>query len=191
LQGNAQPNVAAFRFTGYAPPKRGNDWKNHRRGKDYGSEIMIRFNHLALTAVAVIGLAAPASAQQAGGGPAPGTGNGVAIAAGNQDENASYNRVIGKVGADPVGKEKAKRAASRRPVPATAADVVPGAIVRDAKGVNLGRIESIDGDSAILAFSTGKIRYPLIGFGKDPSGLLINLTTSDFLAQVSKAKTSS
>lgn len=145
-----------------------------------------------LLAVAMAGLSAsPLAAQAVQGGPAPGTGNGAGIAASNQEENASYNRVIGKVGADPVKAEKAKRAAKAKAVPATAADVVPGAVVRDVTGAALGKVESIDGDSAILAYGSGKIRFPLIGFGKDPQGLLISLTTKDFLALVEKARASS
>lgn len=149
---------------------------------------MIKFRHLVLTAGFAVGLAVPAAAQVSqSGGATPGTGNGTAIANSARDEAASYNNVIGRVGADPVGKEKAKRAAKAKPVPATAADVVPGATVRDFNGLALGKIESIDGDSAILDYSSGKIRFPLIGFGKDQQGLLINLTTKDFLALVAKA----
>jgi hypothetical protein len=149
--------------------------------------------YLVIAAVAAICFAAPAAAQVGPGAggvqPAPGSGNSTAMVNNSREENASYNNVIGKVGADPVGKEKAKRAAMARAVPATAADIVPGAAVRDAKGVALGTIEKIDGDSAILVYSTGKIRYPLVGFGKDPQGLLISLSTQDFLALVSKAST--
>lgn len=152
---------------------------------------MLKLHHGAIALIAFATLSGPALGQARGAGegaaPAPGTGNGAALANGLREENAAYNRVIGKVGADPVGKEKAKAAAKVRAVAATAADIVPGAAVRDAKGIALGRIESIDGDSAILVFATGKIRYPLVGFGKDPQGLLISLTTSDFLALVAKA----
>lgn len=150
---------------------------------------MLKFRVLA---VALAGLsAAPLWAQAAPGGPAAGTGNGAAIASNSQDENASYNRVIGKVGADPVASEKRKRLAKLKAIPAAASDVVAGASVRDANGAALGKVESIDGDSAILVFGSGKIRYPLIGFGKDAQGLLINLSTRDFLAAVAKAKTDS
>ena len=154
--------------------------------------VMMRFAFLAVSSVALAAIAVPAAAQQAGaGGPAPGTGNGAAIAATNREENSSYNRVIGKVGSDPVGAEKAKRAAKTKAVAASPADVVPGAAVRDVGGAALGKVESIDGDSAILVYSSGKIRFPLIGFGKDSEGLLINLSTKDFLALIEKAKTSS
>ena len=149
----------------------------------------MKLRHLVLAVGATFITGSPVLAQAAPGGPQPGTGNGAAIASGNREEAASYNSVIGKVGSDPVGKEKAKRAAKARAVPATAADIVPGAAVRDAKGVALGTIEKIDGDSAILVYSTGKIRYPLVGFGKDPQGLVISLSTQDFLALVAKAST--
>ena len=153
---------------------------------------MIKFRFLAAAAL-VVGLAAPAASQQAGGqgaAPAAGSGNSAAMASGSRAESAAYNRIIGQVGADPVKQEKAKAAIKSKPVPATPADVVAGAVVRDVKGVALGKVESIDGDSAILVYTSGKIRFPLIGFGKDSQGLLINLSTKDFLALVEKAKAS-
>lgn len=133
-------------------------------------------------------LSFPAAAQQAGSIGTPGTGNGAGIASSNRDESESYNRVIGKVGSDPVGIEKRKRTVKPKAVAATSADVVAGAAVRDVNGAALGKIESIDGDSAILVFGSGKIRFPLVGFGKDADGLLINLSTKDFLAAVAAAK---
>lgn len=151
---------------------------------------MINIRCLTIGVIAAAASATAALAQQQGG-PLPGTSNGAAVASSNREENASYNRVIGKVGSDPVKEEKAKSAARAKPVPATAADIVVGAAVRDVKGAALGKVESIDGDSAILAYSTGKVRFPLVGFGKDANGLLINLSTQDFLALVEKAKTSS
>ena len=148
----------------------------------------MKLRDLVLAVGATIITASPVLAQAAPGGPQPGTGNGAAIASSNRDEAASYNSVIGKVGSDPVGREKAKRTAKARAVPATAADIVAGAAVRDINGATLGTIEKIDGDSAILVYSTGKIRYPLIGFGKDAKGLLIDRSTKDFLALVAAAK---
>lgn len=145
---------------------------------------MIKFRHLALAAFATAGCASGAWAQA--GVPTPGTVNGAAAANNYREETASYNGVIGKVGSDPVAAEKAKRAMRLKAVPATPADVVPGAAVRDIKGAALGKVESIDGDSAILIFSSGKVRFPLIGFGKDQQGLLINLTTQELLARLGK-----
>jgi hypothetical protein len=34
--------------------------------------------------------------------------------------------------------------------------------------------------------ASGKVRFPLIGFGKDRQGLLINLTTQELLARLEK-----
>ncbi|MEO6361321.1 MAG: hypothetical protein ABIO43_12245 [Sphingomicrobium sp.] len=153
---------------------------------------MIKFRFVVVAALA--GLASPAMAQLVpgqGSGPAPGAGNGAAMVNANRGENENYNRLIGKVGSQPVKQEQAKAAAKVKAVPAKAGDVVAGAAVRDAKGVALGTVESIDGDSAILVYSSGKIRFPLVGFGKDPQGLLISLSTQDFLALVAKAKSSS
>lgn len=164
---------------------------------------MIKLRHIALFAIVASAVGAPTAAQVGGapisnpgsaGGPAaplPGSGNGAGMADSLREENASYNRVIGKVGSNPVDMEKTKRAIKARPVAATAADVVPGATVRDVAGAALGKVESIDGDSAILVYSSGKIRFPLVGFGKDSEGLVINLSTKDFLALVEKAKASS
>lgn len=153
---------------------------------------MIKVRQWAVVSAAV--LASPAVAQQQPGqgvAPAPGSRDGAAVAMSTREESASYNSVIGKVGAEPVKAEKARREAKAKAVPATAADILPGAAVRDINGAALGMIEKLDGDSAILTFSTGKIRYPIIGFGKDTAGLLINLSTKDFLAAVAKAKTAS
>ena len=145
---------------------------------------MIQFRHLAVAAITAAGCASGAFAQA--GVPTPGTVNGAAAANNYREETARYNGVIGKVGVDPVRTEKAKRAAQLKAAPATPADVVPGAAVRDIKGASLGKVESIDGDSAILVFSSGKVRFPLIGFGKDRQGLLINLTTQELLARLEK-----
>lgn len=146
---------------------------------------MIKFRHLAVAAIGIAGWAGAAFAQA--GVPTPGTVNGASAASNYREETASYNSVIGKVGSDPVAVEKSKRAARAKAVPAAPADVIPGATVRDIKGETIGKVESIDGDSAILVFASGKIRFPIIGFGKDQQGLLISLTTKEFLALVEKA----
>ncbi|MEO6361322.1 MAG: hypothetical protein ABIO43_12250 [Sphingomicrobium sp.] len=155
---------------------------------------MIQRFTLALAVVAFVGFSAAAPAQVGPGAggvqPLPGSGNSAEMTKNNREQNEAYNSIIGKVGADPVGMEKAKRAVKTKAVPATAADIMPGAVVRDVNGAALGKVESIDGDSAILVYSSGKIRFPLVGFGKDPQGLLISLTTKDFLALVQKAKVS-
>jgi hypothetical protein len=138
-------------------------------------------------------LTVPAAAQQAGGTgaglPTAGTDDSAALAVGKREEETNYQQLMREKGMDKVGEQKRKRKGSKPArVPATAAEVVVGAAVRDTNGVALGRIESIDGEDAILVYTGGKIRFPLIGFGKDAQGLLINLSTQDFFALVEKAK---
>lgn len=124
-----------------------------------------------------------------GGLPTAGTDDSAALAIGNREEESNYQQLMRQKGMDKVGEQKRKRKGSKPTrVPATAAEIVVGAAVRDTNGVALGRIEAIDGEDAILAYTGGKIRFPLIGFGKDAQGLLINMSTNDFLALVEKAK---
>lgn len=150
---------------------------------------------LAICAGAASLLAVPAAAQQIGGTgaglPTPGTDDSAALAIGDRQEEADYQKLMREKGIQKVGESKRKRKASKPARgPATAADIVVGATVRDVNGVALGKIESIDGEDAVLTYTGGKIRFPLVGFGKDAQGLLINLSTQDFLALVEKAKAS-
>ena len=120
-----------------------------------------------------------ALAQAAGNaGPAPGTGDSKAVARGNQEVNAEYNRQIGA--SDRKGRK-------RGPVAAAAEDLVAGAAVRDKAGVTLGTIESVDITGVVVASSAGKVKVPADAFGKDKHGLLIQIGKTDFDAAVAQA----
>ncbi len=150
--------------------------------------------HFVLAASLVTFAAIPAAAQT-GPGPvpgappaaAPGSGNSGSVSDRNREENASYNRVIGSVGANPVAQENAKRKRKAAPVPATAADIVAGSALRDINGAPLGTIESADAEGAVVAYGTGKVKVPLSAFGKDDQGLLLGTTAEKFMELVSKA----
>lgn len=72
---------------------------------------------------------------------------------------------------------------------ATPADLKVGALVFDAKGGEVGTIESAKGDTAVV--STGKARseLPLTSFGKNDKGLVVSLTKAELDAQAPAVKT--
>jgi len=129
--------------------------------------------------------------QAAPGGPAPGSGNAAAAASNNREQNASYNRVIGSGVKSTVVNDAVKKGkviVRDTAVAATAADVTAGSALRDVDGKPLGSVESIDGDSAVVAAGGRKVRVPLIAFGKDTRGLLLGITAAKFQELASKAQ---
>ena len=71
-----------------------------------------------------------------------------------------------------------------RTVPATPEDVIAGKTVRDAKGIAVGTIESVNVSGAVLVTGAGKVEVPLEAFGKDSKGLMLGMAKSDFDAAV-------
>lgn len=71
--------------------------------------------------------------------------------------------------------------------PATAADVIAGATVNDTAGVQLGTIESVDAEGAVIATAVGRARIPVEAFGKNSHGLLLQTTKAQFDASVASA----
>jgi hypothetical protein len=78
--------------------------------------------------------------------------------------------------------------------PATAADIKPGAPVRDVQGVPLGTIAVLapnevvaDSNQAVIDTGHAKIGVPLIAFGKDDKGLLLSITAEKFNQLVAQA----
>jgi hypothetical protein len=128
---------------------------------------MIRTYFVAALAAAFISSGASA---QATGAASPGGGDAAKSSSNSREENASYNRVIGSMG------EARKRG---RAVAAAPADVVAGSDLRDVQGVPVGRVEAIDGDVAIVATAIGRVKIPLIGFGKDKLGLMLSMTAAE------------
>ena len=78
--------------------------------------------------------------------------------------------------ADAQANSSANGAAAGPVTPVTAADVRSGMAVVDTQGGEVGTIESVDADGAVVA--TGKVRakLPLTSFGKNNLGLVISLT---------------
>jgi hypothetical protein len=144
-----------------------------------------------LIGVALAGGAATMALAQTGGPPAapPGSGNSAAMSNANRDAITGYNHVVAS------GDLQAKKDdGSRRhsaPVPATAADIKPGTVLRDIKGVRIGTIASLESDRAIVDTGQSKIGVPLIGFGKDDQGLLLNMTAEKFNQLVAAAHAAS
>jgi hypothetical protein len=129
--------------------------------------------------------------QAAPAGPAPGSGNAGAAAANNREQNSSYNRLVGSGVKNTVvdgSRKKGKVIVKDTPVAATAADIVAGSQLRDVEGAPLGSVESVDGDSAVVAAGNRKVRVPLIAFGKDTRGLLLGITVAKFQELASNAR---
>lgn len=73
-------------------------------------------------------------------------------------------------------------ATADRVVAATAADLRPGAEIRDVEGGLVGRIQSADRDSAIVTTGRTRARLPLSSFGKNRTGLVISMSRSELEA---------
>lgn len=71
--------------------------------------------------------------------------------------------------------------------PATAAEVVAGAAVSDSAGVQLGTIETVDAEGAVIVTAVGRARIPVEAFGKNARGLLLQTTKAQFDASVASA----
>jgi hypothetical protein len=117
--------------------------------------------------------------------PLPGTGDSTKISQGNRDNNAAYNQLIGAGNDRPKKDDRAQ--AHTGAVRATAADVKPGAALRDSAGVSIGTVASIDGDGVVVDTGQSKIRVPLEAFGKDDKGLLLGITAAKFNQLVAQA----
>ncbi len=137
----------------------------------------------ALTCAGATG--ANAQANSGPSAPLPGSGNSAAITSANRDNNAAYNQLIGA--ADGKRNTEAPGKVYHAPVAATAADIKPGAPLRDIKGAIIGKIVSVDASQAVVDTGQTKIGVPLNAFGKDDSGLLLGMTAEKFNALVAQA----
>ena len=136
---------------------------------------MIRTYFVAALAAAFISSGASA---QATGAASPGGGDAAKSSSNSREENASYNRLVGSLG------EARKRG---RAVPAAPADVAAGSVLRDVQGVPVGRIEMVDGQEAVVLTTAGRVKIPLIGFGKDKLGLMLSMTAAELETAVRAA----
>jgi hypothetical protein len=139
---------------------------------------------IALTVAA----AGAAQAQSMPAAPLPGTGDSGKIAAGNRDNNAAYNQLIGGVSKNSQTTTKANGSAPSSAVAATAADIKVGSALRDIKGVHIGTVSQVDPDGVVVDTGTTKIKVPTSGFGKDDQGLLLNVTAARFNELIAKAQ---
>jgi hypothetical protein len=73
------------------------------------------------------------------------------------------------------------------PVAATAADVKPGASLRDMDGAPVGTIVSSTDQAVVVDTGETKIGVPLTMFRKDDKGLLLSITGKQFSDAVAKA----
>lgn len=71
--------------------------------------------------------------------------------------------------------------------PATQADFVAGAPVRDSAGVNVGKIVSADAQKVVIDTGQTKIGVPPNFFTKDAQGVKLTITAEQFNQAVAKA----
>ena len=62
-----------------------------------------------------------------------------------------------------------------RPVPALPKDIVQGLDVRDAKGLVIGKLETVGEGFAVVASAIGRVEVDFASFAKNKKGLLINI----------------
>lgn len=138
------------------------------------------------TGVAALALASAASAQPAGGPPAGAVQTGGPrvqdIAAANREVDADYNTLAGR-GVEVTNKSRdgaRPRQNKASAIPATAADLMPGASVRDVSGTPIATIERLEADGAVVKSEDKLAKLPLDAFGKDEAGLLLGITAAEF-----------
>jgi hypothetical protein len=72
-------------------------------------------------------------------------------------------------------------------IPASAADMNPGAKVRDSKGVQVATIVEMQDANVVLDTGQTKIAVPLNLFAKDSQGLMLTITADQFNGAIGKA----
>jgi hypothetical protein len=150
-----------------------------------GFETMRQAFLFSMTAGFALAVASPASAQVAGaGGPSPISGDSTRITSENRDASATFNQRMGAADLKANGDQKAKK---KGPVPATAADIQAGAALRAVDGPQIGSVVSVTGDQVVVDTGESKIAVPLVGFGKDDKGLVLNMTAAKFKDAVTRA----
>lgn len=118
-------------------------------------------------------------------GPLPGSVDSARASSESREATAAYNERMGS--GDLKSNNHEDKAKKKGAGPATAADIKAGAALRDVKGVPIGSIVSVDDKQAVVDTGQTKIGVPLIGFGKDDKGLLLNITADQFNQAIAKA----
>jgi hypothetical protein len=133
---------------------------------------------------------AHAQANAGAGVPAVGTsGDATKVSAGNRENSAAYNSLIGATDAKP-SKSEDRPAKHSGAVAATAADIKAGSPLRDVKGVSIGTVASVEADGVVVDTGQTKIKVPLMAFGKDDRGLLLAITAAKFNELIAQAHAS-
>lgn len=152
---------------------------------------MMRNGIVVAIAAGLLAIGGSAGAQIVGGGgpagPAPGSGDSTRITNDNERVTSEINQRMGAADLKPNSDQQRHAKKGPTAVPATAADIKPGASLRDIKGVKIGTIDSVDANQAIVDTGATKIGVPLIAFGKDDQGLLLGMTADKFNELVAKA----
>jgi len=112
------------------------------------------------------------------------SGDGVDSRAGRTMPSAADLQAIDEKAAEA---RAAQQAHGGRAVPAKASEIFAQAPVNDRFGLQVGTIESVDAEGAVVVTAAGKVKVPLNAFGKNKNGLLIGMSKKDFEALVAKA----
>jgi len=131
-----------------------------------------------------LGLLATAASAQAPVS-VPGSGNSAAITNSNREQNAGYNRVVGKL--DPQAKQQ-PTGLKGKAVAAKPEDLKAGSPLRDKDGAPIGAVSAVDAEGVIVDTGTTKIRVPAEAFGKDDAGLLLGISKAQFAELIAGAK---
>ena len=115
----------------------------------------------------------------------PGSGNSASITNTNGEQNAGYNRVVGKL--DPQAKEQ-PAGLKGKAVATKAEDLKARSPLRDKDGVPIGAVRAVDAEGVIVDTGTTKIRVPAEAFGKDDAGLLLGISKAQFAELIAGAK---
>ena len=133
----------------------------------------------------VLGMLASAAIGQGPPITTPGSGNSTMITNNTREQNAGYNRVIGKM--DPLAKEQ-PTGLKGKAVAAKAEDLLAGSPLRDKDGVPIGAVSAVDAQGVVVDTGQSKIRVPAEAFGKDDAGLLLGISKAQFAELVAGAK---
>jgi hypothetical protein len=147
---------------------------------------------LLIAAVGTLAFGSGSGIAQSQGGPPAGAinpptadmGNSSSLGRNNRDQLSEYDKAISNLDKPKPAKRKPKAVA------ATAADIAPGAAIRDVNGQPIGKVDSLAADGVIVDTGQAKISLPLESIGKDDVGLLIAITARKFGEIVAQASDS-
>lgn len=149
---------------------------------------MLRLIALTSIGLGLVIAASGAQAQAAPTGPVPGSGDATKISQGTASSQSEYNHLIASGNAKQSATDERRPAKHSAAVAATAADIKPGSPLRDIKGVPIGTVTQVNADGVIVDTGKTAIEVPLVGFGKNDQGLLLNTTAQHFNELVANAQ---